>query len=69
MCFQVLESHQLREENEVYHGQPVFVWPDSLMALLNFKGDKRVQYYMGSESREPEIVNEQITSTEEMHTP
>ena len=59
MCFQVLESHQLREENEVYHGQPVFVWPDSLMALLNFKGDKRVRYYMASESREPEIVNEQ----------
>ena len=41
MCFQVLESHQLREENEVYHGQPVFVWPDSLMALLKFKGDKK----------------------------
>ena len=59
MCFQVLESHQLRKENEVYHGQPVFVWPDSPMALLNLKVDKRVQYYMSSESREPEIVNEQ----------
>ena len=26
---------------------------------LNSKEIKRVQYYMGSESREPEIVNEQ----------
>lgn len=42
-----------------HHGQPVFVWPDSLMALLNFKRDKGVQYYIGSESREPELVKEQ----------